>query len=163
MQSSSPLAASPAAPSGSGRVPEPPTVEEALVVAMARVGKRLRQRAAGELDFSTFILLKTVHHLGPIRPSALAAELDLDASTVSRHVKSLEDHGLLVRTTDPDDGRAFQVALSDDGTARIEEAGARRRELIGSLVGDWSDQDREDLRRLLHQIVVSLDTQEHRP
>ena len=133
------------------------------MLAMARLGKRLRQRTAGDLDFSTFILLKTVAHLGPMRLSALAAELDLDASTVSRHVKSLEDRGLLARTGDPDDGRAFRVALSDDGNARIEEAAAHRRELIGSLVGDWSDQDREDLRRLLHQIVLSLDNQEHRP
>ena len=108
------------------------------MLAMARLGKRLRQRTAGDLDFSTFILLKTVAHLGPMRLSALAAELDLDASTVSRHVKSLEDRGLLARTGDPD-------------------------ELIGSLVGDWNDQDREDLRRLLHQIVLSLDNQEHRP
>lgn len=143
------------------RVPEPLTVEDALMAAMARIGKRLRQRTAGDIDFSTFILLKTVAHLGPMRLSALAAELSLDASTVSRHVKSLEDAGLLERTSDPDDGRAFQVALSDEGAARIEAAGARRRELIGSLLADWDDQDREDMRRLLHQLTLSLDTQEH--
>ena len=162
MQTSTPLAPGPDA-AAVERVPAPATVEDALMLAMARLGKRLRQRTAGDLDFSTFILLKTVDHLGPMRLSTLAAELHLDASTVSRHVKSLVDDGLLVRTTDPDDGRAFQVALSSDGDARIEEAAARRRELIGSLVGDWRDQDREDLRRLLHQIVVTLDLQEHRP
>jgi DNA-binding MarR family transcriptional regulator len=134
------------------------------MAAMARMGRRLRQRTPGDdtdLDFSTFVLLKTVAHLGPMRLSALAAELSLDASTVSRHVKSLEDAGLLERTTDPDDGRAFQVALSDTGCARIETAVARRRELIGSLLAHWDDQDREDMRRLLHQLTLSLETQEH--
>lgn len=166
MQSSTPLVetAGPA-PTVSDRVPEPASVEDALMAAMARIGKRLRQRTAGDesdVDFPTFILLKTVAHLGPMRLSALAAELSLDASTVSRHVKSLEDAGLLERSTDPDDGRAFQVALSPEGTARIEAAGARRRELIGSLLADWNDQDREDLRRLLHQLTLSLEsTQEH--
>lgn len=171
MQSSTPLVEPAGGPAGGNgtdpvteRVPEPLTVEDALMAAMARIGKRLRQRTAGDgsdVDFSTFILLKTVAHLGPMRLSALAAELSLDASTVSRHVKSLEDAGLLERTSDPDDGRAFQVALSDEGAARIEAAGARRRELIGSLLADWDDQDREDMRRLLHQLTLSLDTQEH--
>lgn len=144
-----------------GPTPEPETVEDALMVAMARMGRRLRQRAPGEdLDFSTFVLLKTVAHFEPLRLSALAAELNLDASTVSRHVRSLEDRGLLARTTDPDDGRAFRVALSDAGTACIDAAGARRRELIGSLVADWSDQDREDLRRLLHRLSLALENQD---
>src|SRR5690349_2713086 len=165
MQSSPPLAeTAPAASAAADRVPEPASVEDALMATMARIGKRLRQRTGDEsdLDFPTFVLLKTVAHLGPMRLSALAAELSLDASTVSRHVKSLEDAGLLERSTDPDDGRAFQVALSPEGTARIEAAGARRRELIGSLLADWNDQDREDMRRLLHQLTLSLEsTQEH--
>jgi DNA-binding MarR family transcriptional regulator len=144
-----------------GRVPEPATVEDALMTALARLGRRLRQRTSAEdLDFSTFVLLKTVTHLGPMRLSALAAELDLDASTVSRHVKSLEDAGLLERTTDPDDGRASQVAVSAAGAARVEAGAARRRELIGSLLATWNEQDREDLRRLLHQLSVSLESQE---
>lgn len=164
MQSSTPVVEPAGAdPTVTDRVPEPASVEDALMAAMARIGKRLRQRTAGDdLDFATFILLKTVGHLGPMRLSALAAELSLDASTVSRHVKSLEDAGLLERSTDPDDGRAFRVALSPAGTARIEAAGARRRELIGSLLADWNDQDREDMRRLLHQLTLSLEpTQEH--
>ena len=98
---------------------------------------------------------------GPLRLSALASELTLDASTVSRHVRSLESAGLLERAADPEDGRAFQVALSPEGAARIEEAACRRRDLIGSLLADWSVQDREDMRRLLHQLTLSLQNQEH--
>ena len=96
-----------------------------------------------------------------MRVSALAAELDLDASTVSRHVKSLEDRDLLERSTDPDDGRASQVAISAHGTASVEASATRRRELIGSILGDWSDADRESLRRLLHQLSLSLESKVH--
>jgi DNA-binding MarR family transcriptional regulator len=159
MQSSTPA---PGSAHTSGSTPVPETVEDALMATMARIGRRLRQRiATDDLDFPAFILLKTVAHLGPLRLSTLAAELDLDASTVSRHVKSLEDRGLLQRTVDPDDRRAFQVALSEEGAARIEAGAQRRRELIGSLLADWSDQDRDDLRRLLHQLTQSIETQEH--
>ena len=146
----------------SGHRPEPATVEDALMVAMARVGRRLRQRLPGdELDFPTLMLLKTVAHLGPLRVSAIAAELDLDASTVSRHVKALEDRDLLERGTDPDDGRASRVAVSAHGAASIEASATRRRELIGSLLADWSDADRESLRRLLHQLSLSLESTVH--
>jgi DNA-binding MarR family transcriptional regulator len=142
--------------------PEPATVEDALMVAMARVGRRLRQRLPGDdLDFSSLILLKTVAHLGPLRVSAIAAELDLDASTVSRHVRSLEDRGLLERSTDPADGRASQVVISAHGAAGIEASATRRRELIGSLLADWNDADRESLRRLLHQLSLSLESKVH--
>lgn len=159
MQSSSGAAGPGAAPAVA---PEPTTVEDAVMTAMVRVGKRMRQRFPGEdLDFSLFVLLKTVAHHGPMRLSALAGLLDLDASTVSRHVKSLDDRGLLERGTDPDDGRASQVGVSPAGLARIEAGAARRRDLIGSALAGWADQDREDLRRLLHQLSLSLETQEH--
>ena len=132
------------------------------MVASARVGRRLRQRLPGDdLDFSSLILLKIVAHLGPMRVSALAAELDLDASTVSRHVRSLEDRDLLERTADPDDGRASQVGVSAHGMATIGASAARRRELIGSLLADWNDADRESLRRLLHQLSLSLESKVH--
>lgn len=145
-----------------GATSEAATVEDAVMTTMVRVGKRLRQRFPGEeLDFSLFVLLKTVAHHGPLRLSALATALDLDASTVSRHVKSLEDRGLLERSTDPDDGRASQVAVSAEGLARIEAGAARRRELIGSSLADWSDDDRESLRRLLHQLSLALENQDN--
>ncbi len=142
-------------------LPEPTSVEEAVLTTMVRVGKRMRQPMAGEeIDFHSYVLLKTVAHQGPMRLSAIAAVLDLDASTVSRHVKSLEDRALLDRTTDPDDGRASQVAVSAHGHASIEAGGKRRRELVGSLVADWTDQDREDLRRLLHRLSLALENQD---
>jgi DNA-binding MarR family transcriptional regulator len=145
-----------------GHFPEPATVEDALMVAMARVGRRFRQQLPGDdLDFSTLILLKTVAHLGPMRVSAIASALDLDASTVSRHVKSLEDRDLLGRTSDPDDRRASRVGISPHGLAGIEASATRRRELIGSLLADWSDADRESLRRLLHQLALSLESKVH--
>ena len=156
------MQSSPEVAIAAGHLPEPATLEDALMVASARVGRRLRQRLPGDdLDFSSLILLKTVAHLGPMRVSALAAELDLDASTVSRHVRSLEDRDLLERTADPDDGRASQVGVSAHRMATIGASAARRRELIGSLLADWSDADRESLRRLLHQLSLSLESKVH--
>ena len=76
--------------------PEPATVEDAVMTAMVRVGKELKQRLPGDrLEFTSIPLLKTVEHHGPLRVSVLADLLHLDASTVSRHVSGLEERGQL--------------------------------------------------------------------
>src|SRR3954463_8251829 len=88
-------------------IPTPETAEDAVMSLMMALGRRLRQRQPGDaIDYSAFPLLKLLSHQGPMRLSALASVLGLDASTVSRHARQLEDRGLLERTGDPDDGRA---------------------------------------------------------
>jgi DNA-binding MarR family transcriptional regulator len=136
---------------------DPATAEESVLVTLARLGRRMRQRMPGEeLDFAAIVLLKALMP-GPLRLSALAGALDLDASTVSRQVRHLEDRGLLERTSDPDDGRASQVALSDLGRTRLECGAERRRAFVGELLDDWSDDDREHLRLLLNRLLTELD------
>ena len=93
---------------------------------MMALGRRMRQRQPGDvIDYSAFPILKLLSHQGPMRLSALAQVLGLDASTVSRHARQLEDRGLLERTEDPDDGRASRVAVSERGQ-RLPGAGASR-------------------------------------
>ncbi|MBP6489653.1 MAG: MarR family transcriptional regulator, partial [Ilumatobacteraceae bacterium] len=47
-----------------------------------------------------------------VRVSELAQFLGVDTSTMSRHVKTLEGGGLVVRAEDPLDGRAAHVGLT---------------------------------------------------
>lgn len=144
-----------------GPVPEPATAEEAVLMTTIRVGRRMRQRLPGEeLEFSLIALLKALAHRGALRLTDLAGVLDLDASTVSRHVRTLEDRGLVARTTDPDDGRATRIALTGEGRERLEAGASRRRALIAELLEDWTPEDRETLRRLLTRLAD--DVLEHR-
>jgi DNA-binding MarR family transcriptional regulator len=145
-----------------GAPPEPATVEEAVLMATVRVGRQLRTRLPGdEFDFSSLALLKTAAHQGPLRLTALASALHLDASTVSRHVRSLEDRGLLERATDPEDGRASQVAVTESGRRALEEGAERRRALIGEVLAGWDDAERETLRVLLNRLSDAFNTQEN--
>ena len=138
----------------------PATAEEAVMVTLARLGRRMRQRMPGEeLDFGTILLMKALLR-GPLRLTALAAAVELDASTVSRQVRHLEDRGLLERTGDPDDGRASRIALSAEGRTRLEAGAERRRAFVGRLVEDWPSEDRERLRLLLNRLLDELDTKE---
>jgi DNA-binding MarR family transcriptional regulator len=140
-------------------IPAPETVEDAVISLMMAVGRRMRQRQPGdEIDFSAFPILKLLSHQGPMRLSALAAVLGLDASTVSRHARQLEDRGLLERTGDPDDGRASRVTVSAQGSACLAHAFAKRREALGRALEGWTDEERETLRVLLHRLHLTLVT-----
>jgi DNA-binding MarR family transcriptional regulator len=137
--------------------PEPETAEDAVMGLMMALGRRLRQHQPGDLiEYSSFPILKLLCHQGPSRLSALAQVLGLDASTVSRHVKQLEDRGLLARTDDPDDRRASRVDISARGRSILDDAFAARRGLITDALDDWSDEEREMLRSLLHRLVGTL-------
>ena len=137
---------------------EPATAEEAVMVTLARLGRRMRQRMPGEeLDFGTILLMKALLR-GPLRLTDLAAAVELDASTVSRQVRQLEDRGLVERTGDPDDGRASRVAVSDLGRTLLEEGAARSRATVSGLLASWDDAEREQLRVLLARLYADLST-----
>ena len=139
----------------------PETVEDALMSLMMALGRRVRQRQPGDMvDFSAFPILKVLSHQGPMRLSALAHALGLDASTVSRHARQLEDRGLLERTEDPDDGRASRVAVSQHGQDCLAKVFETRRQLITHSLDGLSSKERDTLRDLLHRAVENINTQE---
>lgn len=135
-------------------LPTPATAEEAVLMATIRIGRRMRQKLPGEeLEFGSIALLKALAYRGALRLTDLAGILELDASTVSRHVRALEERGLVARTTDPDDGRATRLDLTGTGRERLEAGAARRRALVAELLADWTPEDRESLRRLLTRLA----------
>src|SRR3954449_4463129 len=139
----------------------PETVEDALMSLMMALGRRVRHRQPGDLvDYSAFPILKVLSHQGPMRLSALAHVLDLDASTVSRHARQLEDRGLLERTDDPDDRRASRVAVSERGQDCLAKVFETRRELITDSLDGLTVTERDTLRDLLTRLVANLTIQE---
>lgn len=130
--------------------------EDAVLTALMTLGRRLRQRLPGdELDFSAIPVLKLLRD-GPGRLSTLADALELDASTVSRHVRQLEERGLVERADDPDDRRASRVALSAHGRAALAEHLDRRQVLLGAVLADWDAEDRAVLRTLMLRLCDDL-------
>ncbi len=138
-------------------LPEPETAEDALMSLMMALGRQLRKRQPGDLmDYSAFPILKLLTHQGPMRLSAMAEVLGLDASTVSRHARQLEDNGLLERTDDPDDRRASRLTVSEHGNECLAQGFETRRRLIATALDGWTDEERDTLRLLLHRLVQNL-------
>lgn len=116
--------------------------EEAVYLFVAELGRLMRKRQPGdELDIGTWPILHTLQRFGDLRLSDLAAKLHLDASTVSRHVKQLEDRGMLERVDDPDDRRAALARVTDTGVKAMERGRQRRRDQIAQVLAHWPESD----------------------
>ena len=135
----------------------PDSPEEAVLLMVMQIGKRMRQRQPGdEVDPATVPFLHILSCAGPIRLSDLAQRMQLDASTVSRHARQLEERGLISRTTDPDDRRASRVEVTELGRKTLAASFEHRKQLIGRVLESWSDQDLETLQRLAGKFVGDL-------
>lgn len=127
-----------------------------MLEAVLDVVGALKRQAGEREDPATVFLLRHVRAATPRRVSDLACSSRLDVSTVSRHVRQLEDAGLLTRTEDPDDGRASRLQITEPGRLMLERAlGARADALTAGMAG-WSSADRETLTSLLSRLASTL-------
>ena len=135
----------------------PQSPEQAVVFLLMQAGRRLQSRhPEDQVDPSSFPLAKQLMGADSMRVSDLAATIGLDASTVSRQIKHLEEKGVLERTPDPADGRASLVRLSDRGREVMQAAFRRRFQRIQSVLQHWSETDRQHLQSLLTRLAADL-------
>lgn len=93
---------------------------------------------------------------GPLRLSELAAAMELDLSTVSRHVRHLSDSDLVVRDSDPADGRACLVSLSPRGRQVLEAVRDSRRALLRRVLAGWNPQDQQAVATAVCALAAAL-------
>jgi DNA-binding MarR family transcriptional regulator len=129
-----------------------------LVVALFGVARRLKARLPqSQLEPGMMWVLHQVQANGSLRVSELASCMGLDASTASRHVRSLEDGGYLARTGDPGDRRASRVRVTPKGRGALARAMRARAAMVDRAVADWPDDDRATLATLMTRLADSLD------
>ncbi len=79
-----------------------------------------------EVDRAGYLALRMLEAMGPVSTKALAAALNLDASTVTRQISALERAAFVERRPDPLDGRSSTIILTEEGRHTMSgvEAGA---------------------------------------
>lgn len=87
----------------------------------------------------------------------VAAELGVKHSTASRLIDNTVKGSLLVKSACGDDKRHTRLSLSAHGDAVLEQATARRRQVIAEATVDWDDHDVTKLAELLHRLSFSID------
>jgi DNA-binding MarR family transcriptional regulator len=116
-----------------------------LRLALARITRRLRQHTPQSLSSSQVSTLASVEELEPVRLSDLAVVEGVSLPTQSRVVASLEQHRLLVRKPDPDDGRAAQLHITAQGRERLEQLRTERSAFLVERLGTLTEAQRTAL------------------
>jgi DNA-binding MarR family transcriptional regulator len=93
-----------------------------LRVVIARLARQSRQQSPGGLSPSQWSALVMLEEHQPLRIGDLADREGVSAPTATRLVASLEELGLLSRTSDPADRRTAYVALTQAGQEKIDWA-----------------------------------------
>jgi DNA-binding MarR family transcriptional regulator len=93
-----------------------------------------------------------------VRATDIADCTALDLSTISRHLRGLEDAGLLTRSPDPDDRRASLLSVTDEGRAFVADAVRARTAMLAAATADWPDGDAATLSALMTRLAHDLET-----
>ncbi|MHC5795153.1 MarR family winged helix-turn-helix transcriptional regulator [Lacisediminihabitans sp. FW035] len=100
---------------------------------IGQLTRRLRV-ARGGLSHSLLSALVTVAKQGPLRLADLAQIELVSAPSITRLVAELEAKKLVSRTTDPADGRASLIQVTDAGLEAVQGARRVRQEIVAELL-----------------------------
>jgi DNA-binding MarR family transcriptional regulator len=127
-------------------------------ITQVRLHERLLRSAGVRLDRAGATLLFKLSAQGDaLRVTDLAEILGVDTPTVTRKVQQLEREGMVIRQTDPDDGRASRIRLTPAGRRTIERVRRARRTWLERLLQEWGDDDLSALADLLGRFAADLE------
>lgn len=127
-----------------------PTIADEIAL-LLRLGTAPRTVDAviASMDRSAYILLRKLDAEGSLPITALAEEFQLDISTVSRQVSSMETNGFVERFPDKENGRMSQLQITELGRSRLYEVRTARYKLFENILLEWSDEELGSLAKSL--------------
>jgi DNA-binding MarR family transcriptional regulator len=118
-----------------------------LRLVIVRTARRLRQEAGDDLSPSSAAALATIERRGPLAPSELAELERVKRPTITRVLARLEEAGLVERTGDPADGRAFLVSITREGSELLRRIRTRKNAYLARRLSKLDPDDLAALER----------------
>ena len=130
---------------------------EAIAESFLRVARKLRRETSLRtaplgLNLHQSRALRVIGDAGPLRPSEVAERLGIVARSATDAVAGLVSSGFVERRTDPADGRAQLLALSESGRTALAEVDRIRAEVGRDFFGRLPERDRAALAALLDRL-----------
>ena len=107
----------------------------------------MRRWPSGPLSLVHLQVLTVLETDGPVPMGTLAESLDVSQASTTGIVDRMEQRGLVERRRDDEDRRVVRVALTEDGTRLLAGVAAGRRERLGILLQELSDDELDGFLR----------------
>jgi DNA-binding MarR family transcriptional regulator len=118
-----------------------------LRLALARTARQLRSEAASELSPTLTAALATIERHGPLTPSELARREGIQRPSATKLLARLEEKNLVLRTSDPADGRSCLISVAGAGRLLLRETRSRKDVFLAQRLSAMSAEDRATLAR----------------
>lgn len=128
---------------------------ESLMTAYSRLSGAFNKKAIwGKTSMREYDVLYTLaKNGGPTRLCDVQSGVLLSQPALSRMVDRLVTRGLLTRETDPEDGRAVLVSLSDEGKEVQREVGRAHGRDVGLAMRALDPDEQRELLRLTQKLL----------
>ncbi|WP_211340535.1 MarR family transcriptional regulator [Mesobacillus subterraneus] len=87
----------------------------------------------------------------------LQKKVNIDHAAVTRHLKQLEESGMVIRRKNPDDNRFTYVQLTDEGKQRVAAYCEEKQRFISSVLNDFSEEEKSALLDLLTRLQKNIE------
>jgi DNA-binding MarR family transcriptional regulator len=113
------------------------------------------ERCAG-ISPTRLRLLHELFQVEEISQIALQKEIDIDAAAITRHLKGLEESGMVARRNNPTDNRVTLVSLTQQGRDKVHCYKEEKNRFISSLLTGFNGQERESLMNMLTRLQHNI-------
>lgn len=117
--------------------------------AVTRMNRRLRVTSLGEISPAQASMLAAIEMLEAPTLGELAAAEQIQPPSVTRLVKGLQESGLIVQKTDPNDRRSTRVAISPQGKRTLSEIRDRKTQFLNSKLSALSAKELEKAEEMV--------------
>ncbi len=132
-------------------------VESTLMATARAIRRAYEMRLARlELNLTQASLLAFLFEAGPITQSRLASRLEMGRAATGLVIDTLEERGLIERRANPEDRRAWLIALRPNGVDLIRQITLIDTKLRAELRTGIPRPERQQLARLLERLRMNL-------
>jgi DNA-binding MarR family transcriptional regulator len=109
-----------------------------------------------DLSLTAVAALGSLDRGGPQRVTTMAVAEGVSQPSMTQLVQRLEQRGLVMRTSDPSDGRVALVSLTDEGRAALAARRLRNTRRVAELLADLPDEDVQALSDALAAVLPGM-------
>lgn len=110
----------------------------------------------GDLDRSEYLLLSELEKNSPLALNILAEKLQLNLSTASRQVATLESKHFIQRFPDPHNGRISLLEITAEGKEVLNKVQRARYSVYEKVLQDWSVEELKTLEANLTRLNLDF-------